>query len=347
MRRTTELEAFEADDLDLVAGVSGSPSVSRACHSSPFTETSPSRPTWPCVPTIVCGPDRGRAPPGLDDLGEHEGEERRERERDRERHAQRDLVAGAGRLEQQQRSEDEARGARQCERAVAEDDEQLGDPEGERGGDQDQAGPVDRQHVEAEEGDRQAEDPERRREDQPGVPELDHEAEHAEREHQRDQVRVDQEVEQPPPEAHLHRRRSRRPPCAGRSPSGSSSGRRSGSAARADSARRRRSRSSAAPSRAGRFDATRTACAAQTAFRPCDAASATSDAAASLTTLRRRSLWMFVAAEVDRRRGADVRLRAPSRGCRPPGRSRRRRRRRAPRRATRRRSPAPWRRARP
>ena len=64
-----------------------------------------------------------------------------------------------------------------------------------------------------------------------------------------------------------------------------------------------------------------------------------SDAAASLITLRRRSDWMFPPLDVDRRRGADVRLRrhrqmsaacADPDACRRGARARRARRRRSP-----------------
>ena len=44
---------------------------------------------------------------------------------------------------------------------------------------------------------------ERRREDQARVPDLDDDAEHAEREQERDDVRVDQRVEDALPERHL------------------------------------------------------------------------------------------------------------------------------------------------
>ena len=72
-----------------------------------------------------------------------------------------------------------------------------------------------------------------------------------------------------------------------------SCGRRSVAAAPAVTGRAGRSRSSAAPPRAVRFDALRTARSAHFALRPCDFARPRSEAAASLTTLRRRSLPMF------------------------------------------------------
>ena len=149
--------------------------------------------------------DLDRPPPDLDDLRERECEEERKRPRDAQGDGQRDLVGRACWLEQEQRAEDEAGCARERERAVAERKEQLGDPERERRTDQHQACPVDRQDVEPEEGDRQSEDPERGREDEPWMPELDDDSEYAERQHQRDQVRVDQRVEDALPDRHVHR----------------------------------------------------------------------------------------------------------------------------------------------
>ena len=62
-------------------------------------------------------------------------------------------------------------------------------------------------------------------------------------------------------------------------------------------------------SSAVRFDALRTAASAHCTLRPWLFASARSDAAASFTTLRRRSVLDVLAADADRRRRADVRLR--------------------------------------
>ena len=69
---------------------------------------------------------------------------------------------------------------------------------------QQHAGPVDGQHLEAVEADDEADAAERGGEDQAGVVELDDDPEHAEREHQGDDVRVDERVEDALPEAHLH-----------------------------------------------------------------------------------------------------------------------------------------------
>ena len=71
-------------------------------------------------------PDRRRPQADLHDLRQREREEERHSDRDRQRHRQGDLVAGAGRLEQEQRAEDEADRARHSERAVAEREEELG-----------------------------------------------------------------------------------------------------------------------------------------------------------------------------------------------------------------------------
>ena len=64
-------------------------------------------------------------------------------------------------------------------------------------------GRAHRQHREAEEAEHEADRAHRAREDQPGVPHLDDEPERAEREQERDDVRVDQRVEDPLPERHL------------------------------------------------------------------------------------------------------------------------------------------------
>ena len=159
-------------------------------------------------------------------------------------------------------------------------------------------------------------------------------------EEQREEVRVDQRVEEAREEARLRRRRSARPRvCSVKALSASSCGRRSVAAAPAATARSRRSRSAAAPRSAVRFDALRTAASAHAALRPCVFASARSEAAASFTTLRRRSLPMFEPLELI---GVDepMFVPAPSRARRPPARSRRRPTRRARRPARRRRSPA-------
>ena len=62
------------------------------------------------------------------------------------------------------------------------------------------------QHLEPEEGDDQCDRPEGAGEDQPRVEELDGDPEHAEREKQHDDVRVDEGVEDPLPERHVDRR---------------------------------------------------------------------------------------------------------------------------------------------
>ena len=81
---------------------------------------------------------------------------------------------------------------------------------------QQQAGDRDRQHLEPVEPDEQRDRADRAGEDQAGVPELDEDPHEAEREHQRDDVRVDQEVERALPEAHLDPLDLAPPPCGGR-----------------------------------------------------------------------------------------------------------------------------------
>ena len=63
----------------------------------------------------------------------------------------------------------------------------------------------DRQHLEAVEADEQRDRPDRAGQHEAGVPQLDEDADDAEREHQRDDVRVDQRVERALPERHLDR----------------------------------------------------------------------------------------------------------------------------------------------
>ena len=82
------------------------------------------------------------------------------------------------------------------------------------------------------------------------------------------------------------------PAVSSTKPFGTVSARRSARAAPAVSARPRRSRSARAPRGASRFDAFRTAESTHCTLRPCVRARARSEAAASLTTLRRRSSWM-------------------------------------------------------
>ena len=196
-------------------------------------------------------------------------------------------------------------------------------------------GPRDRQHREAEERERASADgAERAREDDPGVEDLEADPGDAGEEEQRDDVRVDQ--------------RSRG--TASQKPGSTSSisapavwsvnGRPARSCAAVDLRQQRRqrrrdqrrSRSSSAPRpRSGSTPRARP----RRPRRRCGRGSSRaprSDAAASLTTLRRRSLPMFAPLDVDRRRRADVRLRRHREHVGRLRRSRRRPRRRARRR---------------
>ena len=205
---------------------------------------------------------------------------------------------------------------------------------------QQDARPAEREHLEPEEAEDERDRSEGRREDQTGVEELDGDREHAEREQQRDDVRVDERVEDAIPERHLDRRRSRRPPCAGRSPSARVI--EPVDLVRAAWAGRARSRSitfCSSASRAVRFDASRTA-----SLRPVGVA----------PVLLRRALRASGGVVDDlaasdpsgcrrRRPRSGSRSRCssagPLRGCPPPARSRRRPRRPGRRPARRRRSP--------
>ncbi len=146
--------------------------------------------------------DGDRLAPYLDDLGDGEGHEERHRAGDRDRHRQRHLVRIARGVEEQQGAEDERHGSRQRERAVAHH-ERFRRPEPGSEQHQQHSRPVDGQHLEPVEADDEADAAERRGEDQAGVVELDDDPEHAEREHQGDDVRVDQRVEDALPQAHL------------------------------------------------------------------------------------------------------------------------------------------------
>ena len=126
-------------------------------------------------------------------------------------------------------------------------------------------------------------------------------------EEQRDQVRVDQRVQQAREEARVRRRRSARRPCGGRSPCRRSCGRRSCSAAPAGSAR-----CTSITFICSACSAVEVRGLAHAPVGPRGVAAvelrrgSRSEAAASLITLRRRSVLRFGAAAVDRRRGADV-----------------------------------------
>ena len=80
-------------------------------------------------------------------------------------------------------------------------------------------------------------------------------------------------------------------------------------AARAASARRRRSRPARAPRAAVRFDALRTAASAQSPLRPCSSRERAQRGGGVVHDLAPQVLLDVLAADADRRRGADVRLR--------------------------------------
>ena len=88
------------------------------------------------------------------------------------------------------------------ERAVR-DDERLRDEERRREQHQQEPRGRDGQHLEAVEADDERDRADRAGQDQPRVPELDDDADQPDREHQRDDVRVDQQVEDPLPGRHL------------------------------------------------------------------------------------------------------------------------------------------------
>ena len=136
----------------------------------------------------------GRPPPRLNELRGDEEHERRDRQRDRECHPDRHLVVRAGRVEQDQRAEDDADRAGDGERAVA-DDERLGREEDRREDHQQHARPGDRQHGCAEQGEDQRDRADGAGEDEAGVPELDDDPERPDREQERDHVRIDEQVE--------------------------------------------------------------------------------------------------------------------------------------------------------
>ena len=103
------------------------------------------------------------------------------------------------------------------------DDERLGYEESGREQHQQQPGRGDRQHLEPVEADDQRDRADGAGEDEARVPELDDDPDQADREHQRDDVRVDQQVEQALPRRQLDaldlrvgRRRDRQPLRLGR-----------------------------------------------------------------------------------------------------------------------------------
>ena len=161
--------------------------------------------------------DRHRHAPHLRRLRQRQAEEQRERAGDRDRDGHRDLVGVAGRIEEHQRSDHEHDRARERQRTVR-DDERLGDEEAGREQHQQESRRRDRQHLEAVEADDQRDRSDRAREDEAGVPELDDDPDQSDREHQRDDVRVDQEIEQALPgrkpdavDLRLRRGRDRQP----------------------------------------------------------------------------------------------------------------------------------------
>ena len=146
--------------------------------------------------------DGSRASGDAHDAGQREAEQQRQRRGDRDCDGQRHLVRVARRVEEDQRSQDEhdAAGDREC---AVRRDERLRHEE--RGGEdhQQQAGERDRQHLEPVQAEDQRDRPDRPGKDEPGVPELDDDPDEADREHERDQVRVDEQVARSLPEAHL------------------------------------------------------------------------------------------------------------------------------------------------
>ena len=327
-------------------GSSGSPSSVRACQSSPWTKTRPtgasaSR-TTPTGRRARSCPVDDRRSPHLDDLRRRRapisaGERRGDRERDAAARPGTPSPAGS--------KSSSAPNTKQTAPASVSapwlGDERLGDEEAEREQHQQEPGPADRQHLEAEEAEDQRDRADRAREDQARVPELDDDPEHPERQKQRRSGSGRSACRGCAARATCRRRRSRRPPCAGRAPSARSSCRRSCSGARAGSGAMTSITFCASASVAPRFDALRTAASAQATLRPCARASSRSEAAASLIDLAPQVGLDVLAADVDRRRRADVRLRRHRERRPRPGRSRRRPRRPARRAARRRRSPAP------
>ena len=211
-------------------GSSGVSSALRACQSSPSTKTRLPLRTVAGLADEPVRSDRHRHAAHLRRLGQRQAEEQRERAGDRDRDRHRDLVGVAGRIEEHQRSDHEHDRARKRQRAVR-DDERLGDEEAGREQHQQEPRRRDRQHLEAVEADDQRDRADRAREDEAGVPELDDDPDQPDREHQRDDVRVDQEIEQAlpgrePDAVDLRLRRCRdRQPLAARSSSRRSGGR--------------------------------------------------------------------------------------------------------------------------
>ena len=176
---------------------------------------------------------------------EHPDQADADREGDEQRRVH--VVVRRGRVvEEQQRADHEADQPGDGERAVGDHvgvDHQQPDTEEQQG----EAGPADRQHREAEQREQQRDRAERTGQHHARVEDLEADPRDPGEEEQRDQVRVDQRVQQAREEARARPRRSARRRCAGRSACRPSSGRRSCPATRAGSARARRRRSSASP----------------------------------------------------------------------------------------------------
>ncbi len=148
------------------------------------------------------GADEDGVPAGPDDPRDGEPEKQRERPGDREGDRGRDLVRGAGWVEEHERTEHERHPSCHRQGAVRRN-ERLGDEEGRGEQQQQHAGGRDRQDLEAVEPEDQGDRTDRPREDQPGMPQLDDDADQPDREKERDQVGIDEEVPSPLEEGHV------------------------------------------------------------------------------------------------------------------------------------------------
>ena len=168
----------------------------RACHSSPLTDTSPSRCTSASSPTSVRDADLDGIAAGLDDPGERDAEQEHERARDRERRPERHLVGGPGRVEEHQRADHERDRAGERQRSVGRSRARRSTKRPSATSEQEHACDGHGQHLEAVETDEQRDRPDGAREERdPGFQSSTSDPDDPEREHQRDDVRVDQEVE--------------------------------------------------------------------------------------------------------------------------------------------------------
>ena len=152
----------------------------------------------------LLGPDADRPATHLHRLREREGPEEPDRDRNARDERDRRVVGRRRVVEEQQQADHEADQTRDRQRAVRDD---VGVHDEQRGSEQDEhdAGPARRQHREAEQGRDEADAAECAGEHDAGMEDLERDPGDARKEEQRQQVGIDQRVQQAREEAHVLR----------------------------------------------------------------------------------------------------------------------------------------------